>query len=167
MKLFKLVILLFIIASCLTTCKRYPEGGFRKVFLYNLFGPDSHRIKDWYLKKYEVNGVDSTSYIISGNGVTNFSNEKITFISSVSSFKNTDYLFAESKIYSYHLMLQNNNKSTFVMSSNYSFNEPQCKKGICERNIFNPEKTTSRYYWKIVKLTSHTFISTTTINNNN
>ena len=80
MKALQLLMLFSIILLSFTTCKRYPEGGWSNVAIKHLFGGHQRgSSKTWHLKKYEVNGIDSTIYITPGNGFTSFENDDIVF----------------------------------------------------------------------------------------
>ncbi len=73
------IILLVCIASVLVTCEKYDEGGMIKRTYKNLFGGNKvGDSKTWKLKKYEVNGIDST-FLISTGGIADFYEKFITF----------------------------------------------------------------------------------------
>jgi hypothetical protein len=166
--------LLIIIFLVFTTCKRYPEGGWSNVAKKHLFG--GHKTgssKTWHLKKYEVNGIDSTMFITPGNGYTSFENDEYTF--RIDEYSKNDY-YGKSKVYDY----------TFAWGSKYNLLEIskkeiqigvvgeksgtsylQCSSGICERNIFNPFDIRAFITWKIIKLKSNEFIIKSNQNGNN
>jgi hypothetical protein len=74
------VIILFCILVVFTTCKKYDEGGLENLTRKHLFGGKKKGCtKTWKLKRFEVNGVDST-YLITGSGtIPDFYDKFITF----------------------------------------------------------------------------------------
>ena len=168
MKALQLLILFSIIVLSFTTCKKYPEGGWSNAAIRHLFGKNSsYAHKTWRLKKYEVNEIDSTGFIIAGNGVTSFKNDEVDFrISGKASLK--DY-YASSKVYDISISFINKKKamSIWVARQGNSNINGQCNSSICERNIFNPFNLKEYVEWNIIKLKDDELIITTTQNNNN
>jgi hypothetical protein len=157
------------ISLLFTTCRRYPEGGWTNVAKKHLFGGHQKgSSKTWHLKKYEVNGIDSTAYIIPGNGVTTFENDEYTF--RIDQYSKNDY-YGKSKAYVYTLVwgdaqtpFENSKKEIGILVSNAGLTrEEQCNtnSGICERNIFNPNFNRLHLMWKIIRLTNNSFIIST------
>ena len=159
------IVTLIITTLVFTTCKRYPEGGWTNVAKKHLFG--GHKTgssKTWHLKKYEVNGIDSTMYITPGNGYTSFENDEYTF--RIDEYSKNDY-YGKSKVYVYTLawgskysLLENSKKEIQIISAVPPLKE-QCSSGICERNIFNPNYNLNDRVWKIIRLTNNSFIIST------
>ena len=161
--------LIYFIIGCaisllFTTCKRYPEGGWTNVAKKHLFGGHQKgSSKTWHLKKYEVNGIDSTIYITPGNGYTSFENDEYVF--RIDDYSKNDF-YGNSKIYGYGIvfgekknMFEIPKKEIGVAVGNiipFGSRELQCKSGICERNIFNPNFKNLHLIWKIIKLKSNT-----------
>ncbi len=56
----KYLCLLLLLGVLVTSCKKYPEGGFTKRGPKNIIGT-------WKLTLYAVNGIDSTELIIYNN----------------------------------------------------------------------------------------------------
>lgn len=162
MKTLKLIILFIAITLLFTTCKRYPEGGWSNVAITHLFGVnETDRV--WKLKLYEVNGIDSTKYITSGNGYTSFENNELKF-QNITTSKN---LIVFTKVYKYTFEFTNRKKTSFLIYPNDNSNDIYCKNSICERNILNPENTKFTVFeWKIIKLKRHELIITSNKINN-
>lgn len=169
MKTLKLITPIIAITLCFTTCKRYPEGGWTNVAIKHLFG--GHKTgssKIWHLKKYEVNGIDSTIYVTPGNGYTSFVNDEYTF--RVYDYNKNEF-YGKSKTYGYTIVwgnvrniFENKKKEIGILVGNVISGGPrelQCKDGICERNIFNPNFKNLHLVWKIQKLKSNILIITT------
>lgn len=142
------------------TCRKYPEGGWSNVAIKHLFGVnETDRV--WKLKLYEVNGIDSTSFIIPNNGVTSFENNELRF-QNLTTGKELN-LFVHTKIFEYKLEFTNRKKTSFIIYINRGSDTTQCENSVCERNIFNPEKTKFTVFeWKILKLKKNEFIITST-----
>lgn len=93
------LILIYAVTLILTTCKKYPEGGWSNMAKRHLFGgTKAGSSKTWHLSKYEVNGIDSTMYITPGNGYTSFANDEYTFVIDKVL---ENYMYARSKVYIY------------------------------------------------------------------
>ena len=135
-----------------TTCRKYPEGGWSNVAIKHLFGGNhDNSSKTWKLKLYEVNGIDSTSFITPGNGFTSFQNNEVVFKISMKRYK--DY-FINSKTFSLGVEFIDNKRKLNVGAAF----EDQCINGICERDIFRPERDKHSFEWKIIKLTNNELI---------
>ena len=170
MKTLKLFLLIAITTLLFTTCKKYPEGGWSNVAIKHLFG--GHKTgasKTWYLKKYEVNGIDSIKFITPGNGVTNFENDKIIFINGSGSDNE-----AETKVYKYGIAFTSGLKDPkikvvikFIGGTKDRNISSQCYEGRCERNVYNPALQFPAPMWDIIKLKADEVIISTTINSNN
>lgn len=143
-------IYIFLIAAFLS-CKKQGNGVDYKHAKDNLFSDKPYTGKSWKLIKYEVNGIDSTLYIIKGNNYTNYQNEFIQFKQMHSDSK-VDQLRAITINHFYQV--------EFVLDNKYlgfSFGgSHECANNYCERNIFNPEFTEPekeqwirRIWWKI------------------
>jgi hypothetical protein len=165
MKALQLLMLFSIIVLSFTTCKRYPEGGWTNVAIKHLFG--GHKkgsSKTWHLKKYEVNGIDSTMYITPGNGYTSFENDEYTF--RIDNYSKNDY-YGKSKIYIYTLYWKpvktqlETRKKEINITCAVSAAKEQCSLGVCERNIFNPSYKLLGLTWKIECLKNNLFIIST------
>lgn len=162
-KLFRNIIVFAVIVAFFNSCHKYPEGGWSNVAIKHLFGSNKDgATKTWKLKLYEVNGIDSTSYLLPGNGLTNFQNNEIKF--SIITARANDY-FASSVIFSYGLGFSKDKKMIKFMGGLSTGNIDQCNSGICERGIFNPNIIDSFVDWKIIKLKSDEFIITTSLTN--
>ncbi|MGZ3900331.1 MAG: hypothetical protein ACXVNO_10730 [Bacteroidia bacterium] len=154
MKILKYIII-FILLVTLSTCKKYPEGGWTNVAIKHLFGgKESQSSKTWKLKLYEVNGIDSTAYITAGNGVTNFQNDEVIFKITTARYK--DY-FIKSVVFEQGIALSKDKRYITTLNPNIN----QCLTStFCERNIFSPEAETNLYKWKIIKLINSELIIT-------
>ncbi|MBA3665342.1 MAG: hypothetical protein H0W61_14180 [Bacteroidetes bacterium] len=142
----------------LTTCKKYEDGGWSNVAIKHLFGGnESNSNKSWKLKLYEVNGIDSTAYITTGNGVTNFQNDEVKF--TLTNARAHDYSY-NTKIYYAGLRFQEDKTSIGFDVIKYN-----CQNNLCERNIFNPEFNNYGFYWKIIRLKKSELILTGSANN--
>jgi hypothetical protein len=169
MKSLKLFILLSIITVSITTCKKYPEGGWSNMAKRHLFGgTKAGSSKTWHLSKYEVNGIDSTMYITPGNGYTSFENDEYTFfIDKVLE----NYMGARSKVYRYSVnwggrktVFETAKKNIEIGVSGTgtsSLTTSQCGLAGCERKIFNPNFKNALRIWSIKKLTSTSLVLVT------
>jgi hypothetical protein len=141
-----------LITIVISTCKKYDEGGWSNVAIKHLFGNNKDGSqKVWHFKSYQVNGIDSTWFILSGNGVTQFQNDEITF--KINSARNHDY-FMISKVHNYGFYFSDKKRTLNTGNPQAE----QCLQNVCERNIFLPEFETKICEWKIIKLTNKTFI---------
>lgn len=134
------ITLFILVITCLTTCKKYPEGGYIKRAPKFIIG-------EWKLTLYEVNGIDSTD-LINYNGTDNY--KKNVF----SKHHNSDseiIIDSKGSIASKSHFTDKNRKIEFYT------NDPnllKCISGYCYRNYFLPE---GGYYneWLIIKLTKN------------
>ncbi len=156
MKICFKILIITIIILCLTTCKKYDEGGFLKQTNKNLFGANKvGSKKTWHLKLFEVNGIDSTGLI---KGAYNLKTiDFILFNIEVSTTMQVNY-----SIYSLKTGISKLEKNfgTSLKDSN------QCSNGICVRNIFAPELNPKGVSWSIVKLSKKEFIIKSNLINN-
>jgi hypothetical protein len=162
-----LLILLSISVLSFTTCKRYPEGGWSNVAMTHLFGKNlKGASKTWHLKKYEINGIDSTSFITPGNGYTSFENDEVVF--KIPEDSKSQYRI-QTKVYNCGFHFSSPKLTLELAVGRYiaGIHYLQCYNGVCERNILNPFDLTEEMDWKIQKLTRHELIITITQNNNN
>jgi hypothetical protein len=149
-----------------TTCRKYPEGGWSNVAIKHLFGGNhDNSSKTWKLKLYEVNGIDSTSFIIPGNGFTSFQNNEVVF--KIIKRKSRDFE-SRSKSYFFRMDLSSDkNKEITFIGGCWGFGTalPQCYSGICERSIFNP--FIEKYpIWKIIRLKKDELVITSSTRDN-
>ena len=155
----KLSIFLLIIVA-LTTCKKYPEGGFVNQTRKHLFG--GHNVGDsktWKLKLYEVNGIDST-YLIRNSATPDFYD--ITFEMTNKKYSN---FTANTVFQKYTGSVGETFNITFYDIELTQQDSIQCKSTICYRNIFIPELGTKNRGWNVEKLTSTEIIINKSINN--
>ena len=167
MKALQLLMLFSIIVLSFTTCKRYPEGGWSNVAMTHLFGKNlKGASKTWHLKKYEVNEIDSTSFITPGNGFTSFENNEVVF--KIPDDSRSLY-YCQTKVYNCGLYFVGSKMNLELSVGRYitGTHDLQCYNGICERNVFNPNNELKTMKWKIQKLRKHELIITITQNNNN
>jgi hypothetical protein len=129
---------IFGIITCLTTCKKYPEGGFQKRGPKNIIG-------DWKLSLYEVNGIDSTD-LINYNGDDNY--KKCTFLKHHK--KDSEIIVQiEGKGTSKTSFDDDNSAVVFYSESGNAVN---CEEIYCNKDIFTPEGGYTQK-WQINKLT--------------
>lgn len=159
------IILLVCIASVLLTCKKYDEGGWIRRTCKNLFGGNKvGDSKTWKLKKYEVNGIDST-YLINTGGIPDFYEKTIKFIYSSKGDPSIGYL-ANTFLYEYSGKIVPTSKYFTLGMSHWPINKEdsvQCKSinniNYCSRNLLFPElKDISSKKWTINKLTGNELI---------
>jgi hypothetical protein len=171
MKTLKLFLLITITILFFTTCKKYPEGGWSNMAIRHLFG--GHKkgsSKTWHIKKYEVNGIDSTIYITPANGYTTFENDEVTFLTT-----NNKEDVLRTKVYGFSVSFTKGLKDPKIKqkiyfaggSSRGNIPYSQCINSVCERNIFNPLVPDMYFEWEIAKLTSTEFIIASKTNGNN
>ncbi|MCW3076880.1 MAG: hypothetical protein JWO32_1489 [Bacteroidetes bacterium] len=158
--LYKFLIVVGLLLT-LTTCHKYPEGGWSNVAIRHLFGgTEGNSKKVWKIKLYEVNGIDSTAYLFSGNGITNFENVSMTL--RLNNARAHDYYFYTS-IFKGVLQFNENKNITHIAFPNNKYN---CLNNVCERNIYYPEFNGSGFFWKIVRLKKNELILTNSATNN-
>lgn len=145
-------------AMMLTTCKKYPEGGFVHQTNKHLFGGlDIGDNKEWDLELFEVNGIDSTNYIFNSSSVVDFKKNFIKFrlIENKSKISLYGYTF----IYFLQGSINEKEKAMYIYTPAINSNEvkTQCKIidniNYCCRNIFTPENNFSDPKWSIKMLT--------------
>lgn len=154
----------FALLISLSTCKKYDEGGFVAQTRMHLFG--GHKAGDsktWKLKKYEVNGIDSTNLIIGGNNIPDFYSKFITFKYNgsdpspqftantfLSTFSGTiDKAYKKLNIGLYTINWTREDSAQCKTISNINY---------CERNILLPEISKRVCSWNIRKLTKKELI---------
>ncbi|HRH10585.1 MAG TPA: hypothetical protein PLU73_03685 [Bacteroidia bacterium] len=155
-------ILLVVTCFTLLTCKKYDEGGFVRQTCKNLFGGNkAGDSKTWKLKKYEVNGIDST-YLINTGGIPDFYEKFLTL--KLESKKEFNKYTGTSGFYLYEGKVSTNYREIVIGNLN-SLNTIQSQCGIlnnnsfCSRNILYPDLNPPRS-WSIIKLTNKEFILT-------
>lgn len=150
----KILIVTFIL-FCLTTCKKYDEGGLEYRTVTKLLGGNKPGCsKEWYLKKYIVDGIDSTGLI---QGYSN--NEPIIF-----KYQKKDvgiFIVITTRLYVYKGWMSYKTFDTGGVN-NSVIDSLQCSNQICQRNIFKPELNSKisniTYEWFIKKLTNKELI---------
>lgn len=142
----------------LTTCKKYPEGGFIRQTCKNLFGANKvGSKKSWKLKKYEVNGIDSTTLI---NGINQV--KEVTFeMKSLEVSPQAKIIFG---FYEYGGGISKSDQQIGTGRIWTLKDTLQCENGFCLRNIFFPEIQNNKW-WTINKLTKSELILTKQLNN--
>jgi hypothetical protein len=146
----------------LIKCKKYDEGGFTKLSNKHLFGSNkTGSSKTWKLKKYEVNGIDSTSIIPGSGSVTDYYDKFITF--RILSDENNSYS-ADNSFYDYSVNIDRVYKQLLIGPIRAINNQDstQCynvnSNIICVRNIFFPEVDAKNFLWNIIKLKKNEMI---------
>lgn len=154
-KLIKIAVLVICILL-LPTCKKYDEGGFKRQTCKNLFGANKvGSKKTWKLKKYEVNGIDSTNFI---QGSIFFQTITFEFFTK----EGTPQHKTQSGNYNYSgYVSSNTNTILFAFDFKNKNDSIQCPNNNCQRNIFFPEFFQRNPQWLILKLTKKEFIITT------
>ena len=164
--LYNIIVLGFLFFS-LTTCKKYPDGGFVNQTRKHLFGGnDVGDNKTWKLKLYEVNGIDSTYLIQGAASIPDFYEKFVTFElterKSISCKVNTF-------LYTYNTEVDNVYKKIGFGMKFSKEDTTQCKlkdnKLYCHRNIFFPEFQNKAPNWSIVKLKKDELILALEFNN--
>lgn len=154
---------LFLI-TLLSTCKKYPEGGFVNQTRKHLFGGNHvGDSKTWKLKLYEVNGIDSTYLIQGANSIPDFYEKFVTFTyeGKETSVKYSAKTFTNKYTGSIGTVYKE-------IGINYDWtnheDSSQCKlinnTIYCERNILFPEFLDRNATWSIEKLTKKELIIT-------
>ena len=157
----------FILA--LNSCKKYPDGGFVNQTRKHLFGGNKvgdH--KTWKLKRYEVNGIDSTYLIQGANSIPDFYDQFITFTYSQKGDPSLQYQ-ANTFLYDYQGRLDDVYKQLTLAVLHRPLTKDdsaQCKiisgTYYCSRNLFYPEFNNSNKIWDIKKLTKKECVLETT-----
>jgi hypothetical protein len=130
---------------CLTTCKKYPEGGFQKRGPKNIIG-------DWKLSLYEVNGIDSTE-LINYNGDDKYKNISFNKRQGTNN-KNLDCRINDRLSVAIYF----NSKNEYINFEVGNITSPVICESIisnkCYKMIFLPEvEGNSSMEWKVIKLT--------------
>ncbi|MBK9282831.1 MAG: hypothetical protein IPM51_00765 [Sphingobacteriaceae bacterium] len=163
-KLFNIIFLIGI-CSVLLTCKKYDEGGWIRRTCKNLFGGNKvGDSKTWKLKKYEVNGIDST-YLINTGGIPDFYEKTIKFTYNSEGDPSIGYL-ANTFVYEYSGKIVPKSEYFTLGMSHWPINQEdsaQCKSinsiYYCSRNLLFPElKDIYSKQWMINKLTKNELI---------
>lgn len=148
--------LLIIALGCLvllTTCKKYPEGGY-------VSRGDNLIAGMWTLKLYEVNGIDSTDLI-------NYNNDdkykECTFN------RYTKNLWFQGKMGGVIITtyMSDSHKTLEAQASDYYggyYSSKICKSSYCFRPYLQPEKV-EYFRWQIQKLTKKELILTASYTN--
>lgn len=152
-------ILLLITCFTLLTCKKYDEGGWIRRTCKNLFGGNKvGDSKTWKLKKYEVNGIDST-YLINTGGIPDFYERHVEFIYTEKGDPSITYN-ANTFLANYFGKLSINGKQLTLANKNNPLSKSdslQCKtlsgQIFCSRNLLYPEINDWAKIWNIKKLT--------------
>ena len=153
-------ILFLVLSMVLLTCKKYDEGGLVMLTRKHLFGGHKNGdSKTWKLKKFEVNGIDST-FLINTWGIPDFYEKFITFkLVNAKEYKYEAYTF----MHLYYGTLELSTKYfTLGPGSMNKEDSTQCKEisGIiyCARDILRPETFNGAYLWEIDKLKSNALV---------
>lgn len=163
------VLIFIFLLFALSTCKKYPEGGFINQTRKHLFGGnDAGDSKTWKLKLYEVNGIDSTYLIQGANSIPDFYEKFVTFHYNGSdpSIKHTTNTYTQN--YSGYV---DGKGRDILFAYDWVAHEDstQCKKIdnilCCQRNILFPEFLKRNPVWKISKLTKREMIISIELNN--
>lgn len=160
MKICFKILTVTIIILCLTTCKKYDEGGFLKQTNKNLFGANKvGSKKTWHLKLFEVNGIDSTGLIKGSNFY-----EKISIEFYTNEGTPQHRTLAGNYYYSGYVSSKNNS-ILFAFNYRNKNDSIQCPNSDCQRNIFFPEFLQRNPEWVILKLTKKEFIIASSLSN--
>jgi hypothetical protein len=149
---FIIITLSIFFALLFNTCKKYEEGGFHLWAKHNLL---SHNGK-WSLEKYEVNGIDSTDFVISNNDPEIKKNFLIIFYSSHEYYMQIDGLNIND-------FLLSSNKAEMIIGNITGFNrgggvDSSFINNIKIRRIFTPEFKSAT--WKVLELKKSKLILT-------
>jgi hypothetical protein len=157
-------LVVFTLCFVMSTCKKYDDGGFVKQTRLHLFG--GHRSGDhktWKLKKYEVNGIDSTDLIKGPDNIPDFYSN--FFVITYTKSDPSPEFIASTFLFNYTGTIDLVYKKININMDHYPLNKTdssQCSQlnGInyCLRNIFVPEIKNKINSWDIKKLTKHEFI---------
>lgn len=158
--------LLFIVSLLvsLSSCKKYPEGGFVNQTRKHLFGGnDVGDSKTWKLKRYEVNGIDSTELIRNGS-TSDFYD--ITFKLTDKKYKDFE---ANTLFQKYRGSIGSKFNITFYDIDLTRQDSVQCKQLnnsiVCYRNIYIPEVNIKNREWNIEKITTNELIISKSVSN--
>lgn len=150
------VLIYIFLLFALSTCKKYPEGGFVNQTRKHLFGGnDAGDSKTWKLKLYEVNGIDSTYLIQGANSIPDFYEKFMTF-----TYEGKDpspTYTANTFLYQYGGVFDDTEKQLTLGYDPSPKDSTQCKTvdgtRYCCRNLFYPEYNYYGKKWDIKKLT--------------
>ena len=166
--LYNTIVIGFLLLT-LTTCKKYPDGGFVNQTRMHLFG--GHKVGDsktWKLKLYEVNGIDST-YLIQGAGsIPDFYEKFVTF---TYADKDPTYKYSANTFTQEYIGTISKTDKNILIAYDWINQEDssQCKKInnqlYCQRNILFPEFLKRNPVWEINKLTKNELIMSVRLNN--
>jgi hypothetical protein len=148
----------------LSTCKKYPEGGFVNQTRKHLFGGNNvGDSKTWKLKLYEVNGIDSTELIQNASTLDFYD---ITFKLTDKKYKNFE---ANTLFQQYRGSAGSKFNITFYDIEPTKQDSAQCKQlsnsMVCYRNIYIPEIGFKNREWTIEKITTNELIISKSISN--
>lgn len=157
-------ILLVVTCCTLLTCKKYDEGGWIRRTCKNLFGGNKvGDSKTWKLKKYEVNGIDST-YLINTGGIPDFYEKFIEFTYAEKGDPSISYN-ASTFLDNYYGKLSVNGKQLTLANKNNPLTKNdslQCNSisgnTYCSRSLMYPEINDWNKIWEIKKLTKSELI---------
>lgn len=155
----KAYLLFFLVIMFFTTCKKYPEGGFRK-YAHN--GLINETGKFWKLDLYEVNGIDSTNQVAVLANLPDYKEKFLHFWTIKQRYFRYD--FADCHSWKYKFQFINDNKQ-IIFFTGYTNNETTCivTSNGCERNVLNPEGKITE--WNIEKLQKNELKLTSNQNN--
>jgi len=146
-------ILVTLLTVCLTTCKKYHDGGYH----YNAF---NHLEGQWKLKLYEVDRIDSTLLTQGATTIPDYL-EKFAYFPMMHNGKRREIRLINHHRH-YEVTMGNKKRSiisvTNINNSNFDFSGCLLYNSQeCQRDVFNP--TSDRYFnWKIDKLTKDELI---------
>lgn len=158
-------ILLVSMATTLLTCKKYDEGGLKRLTNKHLCG--GNKIGDkktWKLKLYEVDGIDSTNLIKNSN-VSDFYD--VTFELTSGKRDNTMIIWTQFSNFELNIGITSCQFSLIYLDHTFPTAEDslQCNNQYCYRNIFIPTVNTNfNKVWRLKKLTSKELIIEKVIN---
>lgn len=148
-----LYLFLFISTTLLFSCKKYPEGGWH----YNAF---KHLAGTWQLKQYLVNGVDSTDLTLGATSIPDYKS-KFAVFGKAHSGKRAYFGFnSHFRIYEISINTKKRDIIGFQEVGTSQFDSTDCyisNSQYCQQRIFCPGNS-SRFYWKIEKLTKKDLI---------
>ena len=161
MKKILLNILLLFLLFTLSTCKKYPDGGFTrqgpKTFITDKAGV-------WQLALYEVNGIDSTFLLPEGTEVDQYYSTFMT-CSKYSKYEKKGYYYCTASMFIYDLSFQNKNRLMAFTPKNNKYCIPfKTFTNFCFRELLCPESF-STTIWEIEKLRDKECVIRTNLKN--
>ncbi len=164
MRITQISIILMLVCFFLSTCKKYPEGGFVNQTRKHLFGGNHvGDSKTWKLKLYEVNGIDSTGLIQNGSTLDFYD---ITFKLVDKKYKDFE---ANTLFQQYRGSTGSKFNITFYDIEPTKQDSMRCKQlnnsMVCYRNIYIPEIRIKNREWIIEKITANELIISKSISN--